>query len=245
MISLNNMNQNKILNSISSVVFLSGWLLVDRLIINVGKIIQLRCCRRQTRKSSHNASSDDPRGTFRSINCTTKEPDNLHRAAGELTGCSTSHIAAGNAGNNWWKCWYSGVYIYSSVSIWFNLVENCQMPCSSQAWHRHKAWAPLRSLPFGPQALVSCQARLERATQHFSSTLTKLFGSFFREFDFVLYLQVYLNCPGGSTYSVLAIYDCMSWVRSCGILRFPEFRWCFLNRDHCNFWWGHKTLNGG
>ncbi|KAH7575108.1 hypothetical protein JRO89_XS02G0049100 [Xanthoceras sorbifolium] len=26
-------------------------------------------------------------------------------------------------------------------------------------------------------------------------------------------LQIYLNCPGGSTYSVLAIYDCMSWVR--------------------------------
>ena len=26
--------------------------------------------------------------------------------------------------------------------------------------------------------------------------------------------QVYLNCPGGSTYSVLAIYDCMSWVNN-------------------------------
>lgn len=25
--------------------------------------------------------------------------------------------------------------------------------------------------------------------------------------------QMYLNCPGGSTYSVLGIYDCMSWVR--------------------------------
>ncbi|XP_075650637.1 ATP-dependent Clp protease proteolytic subunit 6, chloroplastic-like isoform X2 [Castanea sativa] len=25
--------------------------------------------------------------------------------------------------------------------------------------------------------------------------------------------QVYLNCPGGSTYSVLAIYDCMSWIK--------------------------------
>nr|XP_011459770.1 PREDICTED: ATP-dependent Clp protease proteolytic subunit 6, chloroplastic [Fragaria vesca subsp. vesca] len=25
-------------------------------------------------------------------------------------------------------------------------------------------------------------------------------------------ILVYLNCPGGSTYSVLAIYDCMSWV---------------------------------
>ncbi|XP_075639423.1 ATP-dependent Clp protease proteolytic subunit 6, chloroplastic-like isoform X2 [Castanea sativa] len=24
-------------------------------------------------------------------------------------------------------------------------------------------------------------------------------------------ILVYLNCPGGSTYSVLAIYDCMSW----------------------------------
>ncbi|KAF9620317.1 hypothetical protein IFM89_011052, partial [Coptis chinensis] len=27
-------------------------------------------------------------------------------------------------------------------------------------------------------------------------------------------ILIYLNCPGGSTYSVLAIYDCMSWVRS-------------------------------
>lgn len=27
------------------------------------------------------------------------------------------------------------------------------------------------------------------------------------------YWQMYINCPGGSTYSVLAIYDCMSWVR--------------------------------
>ncbi|KAL0384109.1 UNVERIFIED_CONTAM: ATP-dependent Clp protease proteolytic subunit, chloroplastic [Sesamum radiatum] len=24
---------------------------------------------------------------------------------------------------------------------------------------------------------------------------------------------MYLNCPGGSTYSVLAIYDCMSWIK--------------------------------
>ncbi|MFS7906346.1 putative endopeptidase Clp [Helianthus anomalus] len=24
---------------------------------------------------------------------------------------------------------------------------------------------------------------------------------------------VYVNCPGGSTYSVLAIYDCMSWIK--------------------------------
>ena len=28
------------------------------------------------------------------------------------------------------------------------------------------------------------------------------------------HFQIYINCPGGSTYSVLAIYDCMSWV-SC------------------------------
>ncbi|KAI8015775.1 hypothetical protein LOK49_LG05G01948 [Camellia lanceoleosa] len=27
-------------------------------------------------------------------------------------------------------------------------------------------------------------------------------------------ILVYLNCPGGSTYSVLAIYDCMSWIKS-------------------------------
>ncbi|CAI0438082.1 unnamed protein product [Linum tenue] len=26
-------------------------------------------------------------------------------------------------------------------------------------------------------------------------------------------IMVYLNCPGGSTYSVLAIYDCMSWIK--------------------------------
>ncbi|PQQ02668.1 ATP-dependent Clp protease proteolytic subunit 6 chloroplastic [Prunus yedoensis var. nudiflora] len=26
-------------------------------------------------------------------------------------------------------------------------------------------------------------------------------------------IRVYLNCPGGSTYSVLAIYDCMSWIK--------------------------------
>ncbi|XP_074285802.1 ATP-dependent Clp protease proteolytic subunit 6, chloroplastic [Silene latifolia] len=26
-------------------------------------------------------------------------------------------------------------------------------------------------------------------------------------------ILVYLNCPGGSTYSVLAIYDCMSWIK--------------------------------
>lgn len=26
-------------------------------------------------------------------------------------------------------------------------------------------------------------------------------------------IKIYLNCPGGSTYSVLAIYDCMSWVK--------------------------------
>ncbi|CAO2815073.1 unnamed protein product [Amaranthus hypochondriacus] len=26
-------------------------------------------------------------------------------------------------------------------------------------------------------------------------------------------ILIYLNCPGGSTYSVLAIYDCMSWIR--------------------------------
>ncbi|KAK8942744.1 hypothetical protein KSP39_PZI009160 [Platanthera zijinensis] len=24
---------------------------------------------------------------------------------------------------------------------------------------------------------------------------------------------IYLNCPGGSTYSILAIYDCMSWIK--------------------------------
>ncbi|XP_002989989.2 ATP-dependent Clp protease proteolytic subunit 6, chloroplastic [Selaginella moellendorffii] len=26
-------------------------------------------------------------------------------------------------------------------------------------------------------------------------------------------IQLYINCPGGSTYSVLAIYDCMSWIK--------------------------------
>lgn len=26
-------------------------------------------------------------------------------------------------------------------------------------------------------------------------------------------IVMYLNCPGGSTYSVLAIYDCMSWIK--------------------------------
>nr|AAC04810.1 clp-like energy-dependent protease [Fritillaria agrestis] len=26
-------------------------------------------------------------------------------------------------------------------------------------------------------------------------------------------ILVYLNCPGGSTYSILAIYDCMSWIK--------------------------------
>ncbi|KAI5063486.1 hypothetical protein GOP47_0022033 [Adiantum capillus-veneris] len=26
-------------------------------------------------------------------------------------------------------------------------------------------------------------------------------------------IQMYINCPGGSTYSVLAIYDCMSWIK--------------------------------
>ncbi|XP_027355709.1 ATP-dependent Clp protease proteolytic subunit 6, chloroplastic [Abrus precatorius] len=26
-------------------------------------------------------------------------------------------------------------------------------------------------------------------------------------------ILVYINCPGGSTYSVLAIYDCMSWIK--------------------------------
>ncbi|KAL6575411.1 ATP-dependent Clp protease proteolytic subunit 6, chloroplastic [Orobanche minor] len=26
-------------------------------------------------------------------------------------------------------------------------------------------------------------------------------------------IMIYLNCPGGSTYSVLAIYDCMSWIK--------------------------------
>ncbi|KAF3495440.1 hypothetical protein DY000_02054741 [Brassica cretica] len=26
-------------------------------------------------------------------------------------------------------------------------------------------------------------------------------------------ILIYLNCPGGSTYSVLAIYDCMSWIK--------------------------------
>ncbi|XP_058069055.1 ATP-dependent Clp protease proteolytic subunit 6, chloroplastic isoform X2 [Magnolia sinica] len=26
-------------------------------------------------------------------------------------------------------------------------------------------------------------------------------------------ILVYINCPGGSTYSILAIYDCMSWIK--------------------------------
>lgn len=26
-------------------------------------------------------------------------------------------------------------------------------------------------------------------------------------------ILIYMNCPGGSTYSVLAIYDCMSWIK--------------------------------
>ncbi|XP_014491784.1 ATP-dependent Clp protease proteolytic subunit 6, chloroplastic [Vigna radiata var. radiata] len=26
-------------------------------------------------------------------------------------------------------------------------------------------------------------------------------------------ILVYINCPGGSTYSVLAVYDCMSWIK--------------------------------
>ncbi|XP_031383653.1 ATP-dependent Clp protease proteolytic subunit 6, chloroplastic-like isoform X2 [Punica granatum] len=26
-------------------------------------------------------------------------------------------------------------------------------------------------------------------------------------------ILMYINCPGGSTYSVLAIYDCMSWIK--------------------------------
>lgn len=26
-------------------------------------------------------------------------------------------------------------------------------------------------------------------------------------------IQLYINCPGGSTYSVLAIYDCMAWIK--------------------------------
>ncbi|MQL83353.1 hypothetical protein Taro_015849 [Colocasia esculenta] len=35
-------------------------------------------------------------------------------------------------------------------------------------------------------------------------------------------ILMYLNCPGGSTYSVLAIYDCMSWVRALKILLVAE-----------------------
>eukprot|EP00850_Spirogloea_muscicola_P012583 SM000082S22825 [mRNA] locus=s82:154089:156326:- [translate_table: standard] len=27
-------------------------------------------------------------------------------------------------------------------------------------------------------------------------------------------IKMYINCPGGSTYSILAIYDCMAWVRA-------------------------------
>lgn len=26
-------------------------------------------------------------------------------------------------------------------------------------------------------------------------------------------IKIYINCPGGSTYSVLAVYDCMAWVK--------------------------------
>ncbi|KAF5751117.1 ATP-dependent Clp protease proteolytic subunit 6 chloroplastic-like [Tripterygium wilfordii] len=36
--------------------------------------------------------------------------------------------------------------------------------------------------------------------------------SYPRSTAFPIFL-IYLNCPGGSTYSVLAIYDCMSWIK--------------------------------
>lgn len=26
-------------------------------------------------------------------------------------------------------------------------------------------------------------------------------------------IKIYINCPGGSTYSILAIYDCMAWIK--------------------------------
>ena len=40
------------------------------------------------------------------------------------------------------------------------------------------------------------------------------------------FFQIYLNCPGGSTYSVLAIYDCMSWVSCPG--NFLSLFVCFI-----------------
>ncbi|XP_004292527.1 PREDICTED: ATP-dependent Clp protease proteolytic subunit 6, chloroplastic-like [Fragaria vesca subsp. vesca] len=56
-------------------------------------------------------------------------------------------------------------------------------------------------------------------------------------------ILVYLNCPGGSTYSVLAIYDCMSWVNiiqdfllsflwTSSCFHFPEFHDSQTNIGH-------------
>ncbi|WVZ04511.1 hypothetical protein V8G54_025317 [Vigna mungo] len=39
-------------------------------------------------------------------------------------------------------------------------------------------------------------------------------------------ILVYINCPGGSTYSVLAVYDCMSW-----LLQFPISCQCFYLKE--------------
>uniref|UniRef100_A0A0E0D240 ATP-dependent Clp protease proteolytic subunit n=1 Tax=Oryza meridionalis TaxID=40149 RepID=A0A0E0D240_9ORYZ len=34
-----------------------------------------------------------------------------------------------------------------------------------------------------------------------------------REDTLSFFSEIYLNCPGGSLYSILAIYDCMSWIK--------------------------------
>lgn len=145
--------------------------------------MQLWCNRSQNGESTHNASCDDPWRAFRSFIRVIQESHNFHWATSHLTGGSTSHIAACNSSNCWWGCRYSGVVVFKGLLCIFNSLNWCIWSCK---------------LNFLKHVLFS-------SILFITITLDSLWVS-------SVLCQVYLNCPGGSTYSVLAIYDCMSWV---------------------------------
>ncbi|PKI61864.1 hypothetical protein CRG98_017762 [Punica granatum] len=45
------------------------------------------------------------------------------------------------------------------------------------------------------------------------SRVVSALGSKESPYNTIAPVMMYINCPGGSTYSVLAIYDCMSWIK--------------------------------
>ncbi|XP_038680942.1 ATP-dependent Clp protease proteolytic subunit 6, chloroplastic-like [Tripterygium wilfordii] len=93
-----------------------------------------------------------------------------------------------------------------SASVSFSVSSHRRSRSRSVFSNRHSTSSVVSSLQ-SPHGLSSIAPGLTLKLDE-----KNFLDSYPRSTAFPIFL-IYLNCPGGSTYSVLAIYDCMSWIK--------------------------------